>query len=96
MFQQPLLTTSWVAASLRYGSCKGLYKKGDTIIHVDESGKENRRQVTKIEGYQGIIKVEMDEAGAGDIVSISGVPEVIIGDTLCSPEKIVKLAEDQA
>ncbi len=70
---------------------QGTVKKGDTIIHVDENGKENRRQATKIEGYQGIIKVEMEEAGAGDIVSISGIPEIIIGDTLCSPEKIVKL-----
>jgi len=70
---------------------QGTVRKGETIIHVDETGKENRRQITKIEGYQGIIKVEMEEAGAGDIVSISGIPEVIIGDTLCSPEKIVKL-----
>ncbi len=33
----------------------------------------------------------MEEAGVGDIVSISGIPEVMIGDTLCDPSHIVQL-----
>jgi len=69
----------------------GTVKKGQTIIHVDEHGVENRCQITKIEGHLGLEKIEMDEAGAGDIVIISGMPQVIIGDTLCDPKKIVVL-----
>jgi GTP-binding protein len=69
----------------------GSIKKGEYVTHIDEEGKETRRQITKIEGYHGIVKVEMDEAGAGDIVSLSGIPEVTIGDTLCSPDHIVRL-----
>ena len=33
----------------------------------------------------------MDEAGVGDIISISGIPEITIGDTLCDPSHIVQL-----
>ena len=33
----------------------------------------------------------MEEAGVGDIVSLSGIPNITIGDTLCDPSKIVSL-----
>ena len=42
-----------------------------------------RSSITRIEGYLGLKKVEMEEAGVGDIVTLSGIPEVTIGDTLC-------------
>lgn len=70
---------------------EGTVKKGQQIIHCDAEGNQNRHVVTRIEGYLGLQKVEMDEAGVGDIVCVSGVPEVTIGDTLCDPRKIVQL-----
>lgn len=70
---------------------EGTVKKGQQIVHIDQDGKQSRCAVTRIEGYFGIEKIEMNEAGVGDIVSISGVPEVTIGDTLCDPSKIVRL-----
>jgi GTP-binding protein len=39
----------------------------------------------------GLKKIEVDEAGAGDIATISGVPEIDIGDTLTAPDHIVQL-----
>ncbi|MCE2983616.1 MAG: translational GTPase TypA [Parachlamydia sp.] len=70
---------------------EGTVKKGQSVIHIDETGKEARFSITKIEGHLGIEKVEMEEAGVGDIVILSGIPEVTIGDTLCDPAKIVRL-----
>lgn len=70
---------------------EGSIRKGDPVIHIDENGKETRCPVTRIEGYLGLEKVEMTEAGVGDIVCISGVPEITIGDTLCDPKAIVRL-----
>lgn len=69
----------------------GFIKKGQQVIHIDENGKETRYPITKIEGHLGLEKVEMEEAGVGDIVILSGIPEVTIGDTLCDPKKIVRL-----
>lgn len=70
---------------------EGSIKKGQQVIHIDEHGTESRCTITKIEGHLGIEKVEMEEASVGDIVILSGVPEVTIGDTLCDVKKIVRL-----
>lgn len=70
---------------------EGTIKKGQSVIHIDEKGKETRYPITRIEGHLGLEKVEMEEAGVGDIVILSGIPEVTIGDTLCDPKKIVHL-----
>lgn len=70
---------------------EGKAAKGDQVIHITADGKETRATLTKIEGHLGLKKIEMEEAGVGDIVCISGIPEVTIGDTLCSPDKIVHL-----
>lgn len=70
---------------------EGKVKKGQPILHIDEKGKMTRASVTRIEGHLGLEKVEIEEAGVGDIVSISGIPEVTIGDTLCDPNKVVHL-----
>ena len=70
---------------------EGSVKKGQPIIHVDESGKQTKATIARIEGYRGLEKIEMDEATVGDIVILSGVPSIMIGDTLCDPSNIVQL-----
>ncbi len=70
---------------------EGTIRKGQAVIHIDEKGKETKYPITRIEGHLGLEKVEMEEAGVGDIVILSGIPEVTIGDTLCDPKKVVRL-----
>jgi GTP-binding protein len=70
---------------------QGSIKKGAQVIHIDEQGKETRCTITRIEGHLGIEKVELEEATVGDIVILSGIPEVTIGDTLCDPQKVIRL-----
>jgi GTP-binding protein len=69
----------------------GKIKKGQQIVHVNAAGQNQRCTVTKIHGYKGLQKVEMDEATVGDIVSISGIADVTIGDALCDPNHIQAL-----
>jgi GTP-binding protein len=70
---------------------QGSVKKGQNFVLVNSKGVESRHKVTKIQGYFGINKIELDEAGAGDIIGVYGAPEVMIGDTLCDPENIQAL-----
>lgn len=70
---------------------EGKIKKGDQITRVDREGKKTQHKVTKIEGYLGLEKVEIEEAGCGDIVVISGIENADIGDTLSDPNHIVEL-----
>lgn len=70
---------------------QGKVKKGDTITRVDEHGHPTNHKISRIEGYKGLKKTEMEEASVGDIVSIAGVPDIMIGDTLTDPSHIVHL-----
>lgn len=70
---------------------EGQIKKGNVITRVDSNGHPTEHKVVRIEGHLGLKKVEMEEAGVGDIVSIAGIPEVMIGDTLCDPKNIAQL-----
>lgn len=67
---------------------EGKISKGKTVVHIDKKGVQKKHVITKVEGYLGLQKIEMEEAGAGDIVCLSGIEEVFIGDTLCDPNHI--------
>lgn len=70
----------------------GKILKGQKVLWIDQKGGEQKiSTITRIEGYRGLKRVEFREAIAGDIVSLSGIPEVMLGDTLCDPEHIVSL-----
>ncbi len=70
---------------------EGQIRKGQTVTKVDKDGHATQHKIIRLEGYHGLKKVEMEEAGVGDIVSLSGITEVSIGDTLCDPSHIVQL-----
>lgn len=69
----------------------GKLQKGMSVIQV--SPKPNGRdetqvlKVTKLYNFEGLKRNEIEEAEAGDIVSIAGLPDVFIGDTVCEPGK---------
>lgn len=69
----------------------GRVTKGQKVIWINQQGEESSATITRVEGYRGLKKVEFTEAVAGDIVSLSGITEIMLGDTLCAPEKIVHL-----
>lgn len=70
---------------------EGTVKKGMSITRVDANGHPTQHKVVRIEGYHGLKKVELEEAGVGDIINIGGIPEIMIGDTLCDPQAVVRL-----
>ncbi len=74
---------------------EGKIKKGETVKHINKDKEEKICKVQKIEGHHGLTKVELEEAGAGDIVIISGCEDVTIGDTLCSQENTIELSPIQ-
>ncbi len=70
---------------------EGIIKKGQNITRVNKDGHPTQHKVVRIEGYLGLKKVEMEEAGVGDIINLAGIPDITIGDTLCDPTHIVQL-----
>jgi GTP-binding protein len=63
----------------------GSIKKGQTVLLVNKDGSTQAKAV-KIEKFLGLTKVEVEQAWAGDIVSISGLEGLKVGDTVCELE----------
>ncbi len=70
---------------------EGQVAKGDTVVRVDRNGNRTTHRITKVEGHLGLKKIEVERAGAGDIATLAGVPEIDIGDTLSHPDLTVQL-----
>ena len=69
----------------------GKVTTGMPIYKIDKNGKKENFKIQRIEGHHGLKKVEVEEAGVGDIVVISGIENVTIGDTLCALDNTVEL-----
>src|SRR5687767_9759268 len=77
---------------LAYGRIvSGTVKVGDTLICIHGDGKKTRNKITALFGHEGLKKIEMPEAEAGDIVGIAGFEDVFIGETLTNSEDCAAL-----
>ena len=56
------------------------------IVNAHEPDKKVKVKIGKLYEYEGLNKIEVSEAGIGSIVAISGIADLKIGDTICSPE----------
>ena len=56
------------------------------LVNHHESDKRQRVKITKLYEFEGLNKVEVNEANVGTIVAVSGITDLKIGDTLCSLE----------
>ena len=69
---------------------RGTIKVGMPIA-ICKADKTGQGKVAKLFTYMGLKRVEVEEAKAGDIVALSGISDINIGDTICdlnNPEKI--------
>ena len=56
------------------------------IVNAHDPEKNTKVKISKLYEFEGLNRVEVEEAGIGSIVAISGISDIHIGDTLCSPE----------
>ena len=60
----------------------GVITKNQDVTLIKRDGELVNYKATKIYGYQGLKKVELEQAVAGDIVTIAGLPRIDIGETV--------------
>lgn len=65
---------------------RGKVKAAENLVLIRHEGKIEKVKISKIFVYQGLEKVEVKEATAGEIVAIAGLDSVNIGETLASPD----------
>ncbi|MGN1204946.1 MAG: translational GTPase TypA [Lachnospiraceae bacterium] len=58
------------------------------LCNAHDPEKQKKVKISKLYEFDGLNKVEVKEAGIGSIVAISGIADIHIGDTLCSPDHI--------
>lgn len=66
----------------------GCIHVGDDAVIVNHHDPEKceKVKISKLYEFEGLERIEVDSAGIGAIVAISGISDIHIGDTLCSPE----------
>ncbi len=64
----------------------GTIKTGQTVFEKKIDGTVNQGRVTKLFTFEGKKRIEIQEATAGDIVTIAGFPQIYIGETLTDSE----------
>ena len=90
--QVTLLDYSSYVGAIGIGRIKrGTLKRGMTVTVVSREGKQRSEKITQILGFHGLTRVEVESAGAGDIVAFAGISEPKVSDTLCDPATVEPL-----
>ena len=71
----------------------GKLKVNQDVVIVNHHDPDYRKRVkiSKLYEFEGLNKIEVEEAAVGSIVAISGIADIHIGDTICSPENPVAI-----
>jgi GTP-binding protein len=76
----------------------GHVKTGDQIAVCKLDGRIQQTKVTKLFAFEGLKRIDIDEAAAGDIVCLAGIDDITIGETIASvenPTAILAIAVDE-
>ena len=70
---------------------RGALKTNENVVVIDRDGNERKERVLQVMGHQGLERVQVDSAAAGEIVCITGISKLNISDTICDSEIIEAL-----
>jgi GTP-binding protein len=65
---------------------RGRMKPNEQVVVVDRDGNSRKGKVLQVMGYDGLERVDVEKAEAGDIVCITGIDKLGISDTICHPD----------
>ena len=70
---------------------RGSVHRGEAVVLCRTDGSTENVKVSRLYQFEGLKRVEVESASLGDIVCVSGIEDINIGETACSPEKIEPL-----
>ncbi len=70
---------------------KGVIKSGEMVSVVRKDGEVTHNKISKLFVNQGLNRVEVKEAYYGDIVTVAGIDNISIGETICDPDHVEAL-----
>ncbi|MCL5733426.1 MAG: GTP-binding protein, partial [Patescibacteria group bacterium] len=69
----------------------GIIKKGMAVAHINRKGENRRAQISAVMLFDGLNRIDVPEAYAGDIVAVAGIADVSIGETIADIDNPVAL-----
>ncbi|MFH0891053.1 MAG: translational GTPase TypA [Candidatus Liptonbacteria bacterium] len=69
----------------------GTIRAGQEIVHINRLGEAKKCRLVSLMTYEGLSRMDAKEVSAGDIVAISGIPDITIGETVADPENPMAL-----
>jgi len=66
---------------------RGKVASHDTVVRVNADGNMDYYEIAEVFTYLGLKRLKVDQAEAGDIVAVTGIEKVSIGDTIADPEQ---------
>ncbi len=70
---------------------RGSVKLGQAVSVIDRDGNVRKGRINQIMTHQGISRINVESASAGDVICVAGLEDLHISDTICAPEKIEAL-----
>ena len=70
---------------------RGTIKVGETVTCARIDGSTKSFKILKLIGYYGLKKLEIEQASAGEIVAVAGLPDINVGETICSSSQVEPL-----
>lgn len=70
---------------------RGRIKRNDNVILCKQDGTQQKVKISRLYQFEGLKRVEVEEAAAGDLISVSGITDLNIGETICDPDCIEPL-----
>lgn len=70
---------------------RGKILRGENVVLCKQDGERENVKISRLYQFEGLQRVEVDSAAMGDIVCVSGIADLNIGETACDPECIEPL-----
>ncbi|MEE1284764.1 MAG: translational GTPase TypA [Acutalibacteraceae bacterium] len=70
---------------------RGRVKKNQIVTLCKADGSQKNERVTRLYQFDGLKRVEVEDAEAGDLICVSGIPEINIGETACATDCVEPL-----
>ena len=91
-FQPSLLDYNRYVGRIGIGRVdRGSISNGDSLTCMRLDGSTTKFKVAKLFAYKGLDRIEVDHVDAGDICGISGLPDIMVGETVCPDDHLEAL-----